>query len=78
MNGKSARQFQLVEFESKGEEISVTAASDAMILLGHAVPFNEPIVSHGPFVMNTREEIVAAIEDYQQGKFGLPQDLSPA
>ena len=67
-----------MEFELAGTEIAVTAHSDAMILLGHAVPFNEPIVSHGPFVMNTREEIVAAIQDYQQGKFGLPQDLSPA
>jgi len=36
------------------------------------------VVAHGPFVMNTRDEIVAAFEDYQQGKFGLPQDLSPA
>jgi len=78
MNGRSAHQFQLVEFGTDGTEITVTAQSDAMILLGHAVPFNEPIVAHGPFVMNTREEIVAAIEDYQQGKFGLPQDLSPA
>ena len=49
-----------------------------MILLGHAAPFNEPIVAQGPFVMNTRDEIVAAFEDYQQGKFGLPRDLSPA
>ncbi len=59
-------------------EIIVTAHSPAMILLGHAVPLNEPIMAHGPFVMNTRDEIAAAIEDYQQGKFGLPQDLSPA
>jgi hypothetical protein len=78
VNGQSAHQFQLVEFGSDGSEISVTAHSAAMILLGHAVPFNEPIVAHGPFVMNTRDEIVAAFEDYQQGKFGLPQDLSPA
>jgi redox-sensitive bicupin YhaK (pirin superfamily) len=78
VNGKAAHQFQLVEFATEGTEITVTAQTAAMILLGHAVPFNEPIVSHGPFVMNTREEIVAAVEDYQQGKFGLPQDLSPA
>jgi len=78
VNGRRAHQFQLVEFESEGTEIAITAHSAAMILLGHAVPFNEPIVAHGPFVMNTREEIVAAIEDYRQGRFGLPQDLSPA
>jgi hypothetical protein len=78
VNGRDAHQFQLVEFGSEGEEIAVTAHSAALILLGHAVPFNEPIVAHGPFVMNTRAEIVAAIEDYQQGKFGLPQDLSPS
>jgi redox-sensitive bicupin YhaK (pirin superfamily) len=78
VNGQGAHQFQLVDFESEGTEITVTAHSAAMILLGHAVPFHEPIVAHGPFVMNTRDEIVAAIEDYKQGKFGLPQDLSPA
>jgi redox-sensitive bicupin YhaK (pirin superfamily) len=78
VNGQAAHQFQLVEFGSEGSEISVTAHSAAMILLGHAHPFNEPIVAHGPFVMNTRQEIVAAFEDYQQGKFGLPRDLSPA
>jgi quercetin 2,3-dioxygenase len=77
VNGQAARQFQLVEFESAGTEISVSAQTSAMILLGHAVPFNEPIVAQGPFVMNTRQEIIAAFEDYQQGKFGLPQDLSP-
>jgi redox-sensitive bicupin YhaK (pirin superfamily) len=78
VNGRAAHQFQLVEFGTDGDEIAVTAHSSAMILLGHAVPFHEPIVAHGPFVMNTREEILAAVEDYQQGKFGLPQDLSPA
>jgi len=78
VNGQAAHQFQLVEFELEGSEIAVTAQSAALILLGHAVPFREPIVAHGPFVMNTRQEIAAAVEDYQQGKFGLPQDLSPA
>jgi len=78
VNGRSAHQFQLVEFGTEGTEINVTAHSAALILLGHAVPFNEPIVAHGPFVMNTQAEIVTAFEDYQQGKFGLPQDLSPA
>jgi len=43
-----------------------------MILYGHADPIGEPVVSHGPFVMNTREEIVRAIEDYNAGLFGKP------
>ena len=78
VNGHGARQFQLVEFGQEGTEVSVQAESAAMILLGHAVPFDEPIVAQGPFVMNTREEIVAAFADYQAGKFGLPKDLSPS
>ena len=36
----------------------------------HAEVIGEPVVSHGPFVMNTREEIVEAIDDYQAGRFG--------
>jgi len=78
VNGQGVRQFQLMEFEQEGSTVSVVAESAAMILLGHATPFGEPIVAHGPFVMNTRAEIVEAFEDYQAGKFGLPQDLSPA
>ena len=35
-------------------------------------PFGEPVVSHGPFVMNTREEILQAFADYQAGKFTTP------
>lgn len=55
-----------------GAAVEMTAASDAVVLLGHARPIGEPVFSHGPFVMNTREEIIAAIQDYQAGKFGPP------
>jgi hypothetical protein len=58
-----------------GEAVEITAASDAVVLLGHARPIGEPVFSHGPFVMNTREEIVQAIQDYQAGKFGPPPGL---
>ena len=34
-------------------------------------PFNEEIARYGPFVMNTREEIFEAFQDYQQGKMGI-------
>ena len=50
----------------------LAAAPDAVVLLGHARPIGEPVFSHGPFVMTTREEIIQAIQDYQAGKFGPP------
>ncbi len=56
----------------EGDTVEITAQTDAVVLLGHAEPINEPVFSHGPFVMNTREEIIQAIEDYQSGKFGPP------
>lgn len=55
-----------------GDAVEITAASDAVVLLGHAEPIGEPVFSHGPFVMNTREEIIQAVQDYQSGKFGAP------
>lgn len=51
-----------------GDEVKVTASKDAKFLLLAATPLNEPIVQYGPFVMNTREEIEQAINDYQSGK----------
>jgi len=42
--------------------------SQALILTGE--PLNQPVVGHGPFVMNTREEISQAIRDYQAGRMG--------
>jgi redox-sensitive bicupin YhaK (pirin superfamily) len=41
-----------------------------VLLFGHADPIGEPVVAHGPFVMNTREEIQQAARDYMDGKFG--------
>ena len=57
---------------SDGDGLDITATSDTVVLLGHALPLGEPVFSHGPFVMNTREEIIQAIADYQAGKFGAP------
>ena len=57
---------------SDGDGLDITATSDTVVLLGHALPLGEPVFSHGPFVMNTREEIIQAIADYQAGKFGPP------
>ena len=54
-------------------ELAVPGSLDSstQVLLLGGVPLNEPVVQHGPFVMNTREEIEQAIQDYQQGRMGV-------
>jgi redox-sensitive bicupin YhaK (pirin superfamily) len=58
-------------------QTSDATAWDVLVLGG--LPIGEPIVHYGPVVMNTRQEIVQAIEDYQQGRHGtIPADqLAP-
>lgn len=70
VNGREAKMHELVQFENKETEIKIRAVEDSIILLGHALPLNEPIVAHGPFVMNTEEEIKQAYRDYRGGLFG--------
>ncbi|MDC8106852.1 MULTISPECIES: pirin family protein [Chryseobacterium] len=75
VNGnEKAKTDQLVLFENKGEEFSIEASEDAVVLIISGEPINEPIVPHGPFVMNTREEIMQAFEDFNTGKFGYLED----
>ncbi len=69
VNGKKAAHHYLIDFNNDGEKINIKALSESVILFGHASPLNEPVISYGPFVMNTREEIYEAITDYQAGKF---------
>ncbi|MDP4174612.1 MAG: pirin family protein [Bacteroidota bacterium] len=70
VNDKEAEALHLVEFNNDGEEIEIEALSESYIIFGHALPFNEPVVAHGPFVMNSMEEIQTAYNDFKEGKFG--------
>jgi quercetin 2,3-dioxygenase len=69
VNDQEALSFNLIDFAQTDGIIEVTADTAACILFGHATPFHEPIVAHGPFVMNTKQEILEAISDYQSGRF---------
>ncbi len=71
VNEQEAGMHALVEFNNDGRRLAVEASSDAVVLLGHAEPFNEPVVAQGPFVMNTEQEIAEAYNDYRTGKFGV-------
>nr|WP_321984040.1 pirin-like C-terminal cupin domain-containing protein [uncultured Lichenicoccus sp.] len=55
--------------DSRGDDVGLTAELPTVLLLGHAEPFGEPIVSHGPLVMKTQGEIRQAIRDYQASLF---------
>ncbi len=72
VGGASVEPWHLVTLNDDGDAVAIEAGTDAVVLLGHAAPIGEPVFSHGPFVMNTREEIIQAIEDYNAGKFGPP------
>jgi redox-sensitive bicupin YhaK (pirin superfamily) len=68
--GIEADACHLVELHNDGDQVSIEAATDALVLFGHAEPLGEPVVASGPFVMNTRDEIRQAMLDYQAGLFG--------
>ena len=68
--GDAAQQHRLVELGDDGDSVEIVANTDAVLLFGHAQAIGEPVVAHGPFVMNTREEIQQAARDYRDGKFG--------
>lgn len=75
VNGTDVGMLHLTEFNHDGDEVQVKANTDAVVLFGYATPFREPLVAYGPFVMNTRDEIMQAYDDFNKGKFGNAEAL---
>jgi redox-sensitive bicupin YhaK (pirin superfamily) len=69
---RSAGRHEMVQFAADGDGVRIEAepGSRLRVLLIGGVPLNEPVARYGPFVMNTRAEIVQAFEDYQAGRLG--------
>ena len=71
LNGQEmAREGQLALFDRDGTQVHVDADQDAVFLILSGEPIDEPIVGHGPFVMNSEAEIEQAFVDFQSGRFG--------
>ena len=64
-----ATQLALLTNAPEADGIALTATEDCRVIIVAGKPLNEPIVQHGPFVMNSREEILEAFNDFQAGKF---------
>ena len=60
----------VVTLSTAGEGVTVQAESDAKLLLLAGEPIDEPVVGYGPFVMNSQQQIVQAINDFNSGRFG--------
>ncbi|WP_062479445.1 pirin family protein [Variovorax boronicumulans] len=78
VNGETVvRDAQMVLLDRAGDALTLDANNDAVVLLLSGEPIDEPIVGHGPFVMNTRDEIVQAMKDFGSGKFGqMPEAVA--
>lgn len=64
-------QHQLVHFQMGEGKIELKALSETKILFMSGIPIDEPLVTYGPFVMNSQTEILEAMRDYQEGKMGF-------
>src|SRR5690606_23697614 len=71
VNGnKETPTDHLALMANDGETFQIEASDDAIVLVLSGQPINEPIAAQGPFVMNTRQELMEAFNDFNLGKFG--------
>lgn len=75
INGtEKAEANHFVLFNNDGSDITIQSNEDSICLILSGEPINETLVPYGPFVMNTKEQIIEAYEDFRSGKFGQLED----
>ena len=71
VNGSGpVKEAELARLDQTGERIVIVATADTVLLVLAGEPIDEPVARYGPFVMNTKAELVQAVNDYQAGKMG--------
>lgn len=67
---QSAGAAEALLLDRQGDSVTLSAGADSVLLILSGEPIDEPIVGHGPFVMNSETEIRQAIVDFNSGRFG--------
>lgn len=73
-DSKSAGERSLMDFGREKGQLVIEAAEDSAFVILGGQPIDEPVASYGPFVMNTRAELIEAVEEYQSGKMGVLEE----
>lgn len=73
--GTDAESKSLVWLENDGDYITLEACENTRAIVLAGEPINEPVATHGPFVMNTQSEILQAMRDYQKGEMGVLNEV---
>ncbi len=71
---QNAASDQFVLMANDGEIFTIEATADTIVLILSGEPIQEPIAAQGPFVMNTRKELMEAFDDFSKGKFGYLEE----
>ncbi len=69
-HSQAVKEAELAVLDRKGERIAIDVKEDAIILVLSGEPIDEPVARYGPFVMNTQQELIQAMNDYRAGKMG--------
>lgn len=69
-DSKIAKSDQFVLYKNDGETIQLESTKKSALLVLSGEPIHENIIQYGPFLMNTKTEIIEAIDDFNNGKFG--------
>ncbi len=70
LGGGFIPKYHLAVLNNDADTVEFTASGETQILLLSAEPIHEPVARYGPFVMNTKEELAQAFEDYRAGRMG--------